>query len=719
MNPEHIVNGVIDYREGGIPAYSGASGTVTNAAPYGGIMLEAKDASGNKIDNSKLVWQIKKFDSSVRKVAEINSETGELTVYGNGIVQITAADIENLTCGTLMVQINMQIEGEYADDNGGADLSDNQSGSSGGHDAGSTGNAWILYKSVKLSNLESIVARVAGKNAGVVNVSLAKNALPDNLIATKSISATGGWSTWADETLTLNNEVVYNALQSGKLDEYGCADIYIQTNGINLDYFRMNYIENNDEVPYTIDKVLNKADGKIKVTLGYRGSTLATDVTLAADVNGSEVTAPVKGTGEYELSTGATDNTAMTIVVKDGERNLSEVYSHTYKVPLESEIVVYSLSSNYSGGNDYSKLSGGADGDHYTPVGDLGGYGAWTLKDNKATYTYLDVNEKAYEYSFTRSWNAGMGGTSKRCLYFTPKAPCKISAIFNGSAEERSMKIEQNGRTVVEPGRGKIAAVVFETEDTENPVYVYGGSSGKDLYAIIVEYYGQGGTASASVDEDFDRAIQFADWNGTRAVLTKNDLTGETKVWTENADGSRTRLSTEYFYENDIPYSYDDKYTINTLAPYKDRLYAGCDGGVVLVFTECIKCYKLKKAADIDIKDMKIEDGIMYVSDGTTDIQIDMSDLGADIIAIDEANVLIANGAKLIDVRTPEEFAERSAEGSINLPLDTLETALRDYDINTVLLFFCASGNRAGQAVKKANEMGFERAYNLGSIDNL
>ena len=719
VNPEHIVNGVIDYREGGIPAYSGASGTVTNAAPYGGIMLEAKDASGNKIDNSKLVWQIKKFDSSVRKVAEINGETGELTVYGNGIVQITAADIENLTCGTLMVQINMQIEGEYADDNGGADLSDNQSGSSGGHDAGSTGNAWMLYKSVKLSNLESIVARVAGKNAGVVNVSLAKDTLPDNLIATKSISATGGWSTWSDETLTLNNEVVYNALQSGKLDEYGCADIYIQTNGINLDYFRMNYIENNDEVPYTIDKVLNKADGKIKVTLGYRGSTLATDVTLAADVNGSEVTATVKGTGEYELNTGAADNTAMTIVVKDGERNLSEVYSHTYKVPLESEIVVYSLSSNYSGGNDYSKLSGGADEDHYTPVGDLGGYGSWTLKDNKAAYTYLDVNEKAYEYSFTRSWNAGQGGTSKRCLYFTPKAPCKISAIFNGSEEVRSMKIEQNGRTVVEPGRGKIAAVVFETEDTENPVYVYGGSKSKDLYAIIVEYYGQGGTASASADEDFDRAVQFADWNGTRAVLTKNDLTGETKVWTENADGSRTRLSTEYFYENDIPYSYDDTYTINTLAPYKDRLYAGCDSGVVLVFTECIKCYKLKKAADIDIKDMKIEDGIMYVSDGTTDIQIDMSDLGADIIAIDEANVLIANGAKLIDVRTPEEFAERSAEGSINLPLDTLETALRDYDINTVLLFFCASGNRAGQAVKKANEMGFERAYNLGSIDNL
>ena len=481
----------------------------------------------------------------------------------------------------------------------------------------------------------------------------------------------------------------------------------------------MSYIENNDDVPYTIDKVINKADGKIKVTLGYRGSTLATDVTLAADVNGSEVTATVKGTGEYELNTGAADNTAMTIVVKDGERNLSEVYSHTYKVPVPSKIIVHSLSDSA-----YKNMESKTDGENMGTVNGLTGIGAWEIKSKSATYTYTDVNDNTYDYSFTQGWQAGRGyippaENVQRCMYFTMEYPGKVTVVFAGAAG-RDMYINQNGEDTVGLGiDNNITAFSLETSDTENPIYVYGGGSNKQLLAIIIEYYGQGETASASVDEDFDRAVQFADWNGTRAVLTKNDLTGETKVWTENADGSRTQLSTEYFYENDIPYSYNDKYTINTLAPYKDRLYAGCDGGVVLVFTECIKCYKLKKAADIDIKDMKIEDGIMYVTDGTNDIQIDMSDLGADTIAIDEANVLIANGAKLIDVRTPEEFAERSAEGSINLPLDTLETALQDYDINTVLLFFCASGNRAGQAVKKASEMGFEKAYNLGSIDNL
>jgi rhodanese-related sulfurtransferase len=33
---------------------------------------------------------------------------------------------------------------------------------------------------------------------------------------------------------------------------------------------------------------------------------------------------------------------------------------------------------------------------------------------------------------------------------------------------------------------------------------------------------------------------------------------------------------------------------------------------------------------------------------------------------------IIAKGALLVDVRTPTEFASGSAEGAINIPLDTL-----------------------------------------------
>lgn len=492
VNPTHIEKGTIDYREGGIPMYDGASGTITNVNPYSGIQMQISDESGNTVDASKFVWQIKKFDNSVRKVADIDSETGELTVYGNGIIQITAANTEELTCGTLMVHVNMQIEGEYADNANGADLTDAQSGSSGGHDAGSTGTAWMEYKSVKLSNLESIVARYAGKNAGIINISLAKDSGSDYLVATANATATGAWNTWSDVNLTLNSETLYNAQLNGLLDDYGCATIYVQTNGTNLDYFRLNYIENNDDEPYTINKILNKTDGRMKVTLGYRGSTLATDVTLTATIEGkTPVTATVKGTGEYEIATGAAEGETVSLVVSDASGNpLSQTVEQVWKAPVDSEIVVYSLDST---GFDYSVLTGGTDKNAYDKtVNGLSGYGAWIVANQKTNYTYSDVNEKTYDFSFTKAWQAGAGSTTNRCLYFTPKAPCKVTALFQGGEAARSMTIYQSDDVMItQPGTGSVKDFSLEITDTTKPVYVYGGSSNKQLYAIIVEYYGQ------------------------------------------------------------------------------------------------------------------------------------------------------------------------------------------------------------------------------------
>lgn len=730
VNPEFIKNGVIDYSENGIPMYDGANGTVTNSNPYSGIQLQAADEDGNVIDNSKLVWQINKFDSSSRKVADIDSKTGELTVYGNGIIQITAANLEDMTCGTLMVQVNMQIEGEYADNANGADLTDSQGACSGGNDAGSTADSWIEYKSVKLSNLDSLIVRYAGKNAGQIYVSLERNSDPENLIASGNATATGAWGTWSDLELTLNAENLYNAQVNGLLDEYGCADIYIQTNGTNLDYFRLNYIENNDEIPYTINGVLNKTEGRMKVTLGYRGSVLATDVNLTATIDGqTPVSTTVRGTGEFEIATGATEGQTVSLVVTDADgAPLSEVYEQVWHEPVDSEIVVYTLNSTEY---DYSPLTGGADREAFTTtVNGLSGYGNWDVVDADVSFTYQDVNEKEYDYTFTQAWQAGSGGTTRRNLYFTPKAPCKVTVLFSGGDASRSMTIYQSDDNMItQPGTGSVKDFSLEITDTSTPVYVYGGSSNKQLYAIIVEYYGQqattsedSGAAVAGSDEaeDYDRPVQYIDWNGTQITLTKNDLTGESKVWYTNILGTRTQLSTEYFETSDVEYGADDKYNINKLAVYNGRLYAGCDDGLVIVFTDCVKCYQLKKPTDIDIKEMSIsEDGVMYISDGVTEQQLNMSDLGADSIKADEAMVLAEDGAILIDVRSAEEFAEKSVEGSVNIPVDQIEAGLADYDQDSTLIFYCSAGSRAAKAVETAEALGFTNVYNLGSIDNL
>jgi phage shock protein E len=77
----------------------------------------------------------------------------------------------------------------------------------------------------------------------------------------------------------------------------------------------------------------------------------------------------------------------------------------------------------------------------------------------------------------------------------------------------------------------------------------------------------------------------------------------------------------------------------------------------------------------------------------------------------------LKNGAMLVDVRSPGEFASGHLPVAINLPLDELETALprRVKDKNQVLLLHCLSGSRSGMAKTKLKQMGYLNVHNLGS----
>lgn len=78
---------------------------------------------------------------------------------------------------------------------------------------------------------------------------------------------------------------------------------------------------------------------------------------------------------------------------------------------------------------------------------------------------------------------------------------------------------------------------------------------------------------------------------------------------------------------------------------------------------------------------------------------------------------LLQSGALLIDVRSPAEFNARHLPTAINIPLDTIETALprRVQEKSRVLLLHCQSGVRSGVASKKLRHLGYAKAYNLGS----
>ncbi|PRQ12068.1 rhodanese-like domain-containing protein [Corynebacterium sp. 13CS0277] len=74
--------------------------------------------------------------------------------------------------------------------------------------------------------------------------------------------------------------------------------------------------------------------------------------------------------------------------------------------------------------------------------------------------------------------------------------------------------------------------------------------------------------------------------------------------------------------------------------------------------------------------------------------------------------------AVVLDVRTPEEFATGHLSGAENISFNSPEFLSRvdSLDRDATYVIYCRSGNRAGQAVKKMQTLGFERVYNLGSV---
>lgn len=79
----------------------------------------------------------------------------------------------------------------------------------------------------------------------------------------------------------------------------------------------------------------------------------------------------------------------------------------------------------------------------------------------------------------------------------------------------------------------------------------------------------------------------------------------------------------------------------------------------------------------------------------------------------------LASGARLVDVRTPQEFAAGHIKGAINIPVSELPGSLsRLGDKQTPLVVYCQSGNRSGKAVSFLRQRGFKQVLDLKAIAN-
>lgn len=76
---------------------------------------------------------------------------------------------------------------------------------------------------------------------------------------------------------------------------------------------------------------------------------------------------------------------------------------------------------------------------------------------------------------------------------------------------------------------------------------------------------------------------------------------------------------------------------------------------------------------------------------------------------------LLSNGATIVDVRTPKEFAAGHAKGAVNIPLSQLGAEINKVQkLQQPIITCCRSGQRSGVGASVLKKKGIE-VYNGGS----
>ncbi|BFL84745.1 rhodanese-like domain-containing protein [Shewanella baltica] len=87
------------------------------------------------------------------------------------------------------------------------------------------------------------------------------------------------------------------------------------------------------------------------------------------------------------------------------------------------------------------------------------------------------------------------------------------------------------------------------------------------------------------------------------------------------------------------------------------------------------------------------------------------------VIALDK----IAAGAMVLDVRTPEEFAEGHLANAVNIPFEQVEEkfAKRGIAKDAPVVLYCRSGRRSSIATEALVAAGYTQTYNGGGYSTL
>ena len=83
-----------------------------------------------------------------------------------------------------------------------------------------------------------------------------------------------------------------------------------------------------------------------------------------------------------------------------------------------------------------------------------------------------------------------------------------------------------------------------------------------------------------------------------------------------------------------------------------------------------------------------------------------------------KARQLVAEGAVLLDVRTPQEFQQGHPEAARNIPVQELPRRLSEVGPpGTRVVVYCAAGARSAQAVQLLRAGGYADVFDLKSVN--
>jgi rhodanese-related sulfurtransferase len=86
-------------------------------------------------------------------------------------------------------------------------------------------------------------------------------------------------------------------------------------------------------------------------------------------------------------------------------------------------------------------------------------------------------------------------------------------------------------------------------------------------------------------------------------------------------------------------------------------------------------------------------------------------------LSVPDARQLVHDGALLVDVRSPEEYAAGHIEGARNIPVDQVAGRIPEFGApGDPIVLYCRSGYWCGLAQRLLQERGFENVHKFGAM---